>query len=142
MALNATFFQNLVDQVITNYSNHPIKVYKLNSMTKDEYLDATKVYAQPVTVRGHYVRKGDEDVQSHIGKVNEDMAFVVFSLPELRRVFPSAAENTWITTSDLIEYFGTKYSIVCVEYTGFMYEGTKVLKLDLMEYPDAITLVG
>lgn len=140
MPLNATFFQNLVDKVILNYSNHPIKVYKWASATKDEYLESTNVYSAAVTVRGHYSKKGDEDTPSIIGKVNEDKATVVFSLPELRRVFPSASENSWIDTKDIIEYFGIKYTIICVQYTGFMYEGDKLLKLDLMEYPDPITV--
>lgn len=133
-----SYYEQLIDGILSRFSNHTIRVYKWQSTAANVYKQGTKTYAAPVAVSGHYVHRGDPDVTDLNGKANvakED--FVVFSLPELRRKFPLANERGWITTNDVIECFGIKYSIISVEYTGFALSGTKLLKLCLQEYPDA-----
>lgn len=143
MTLTSTYLENLVDQQFTTYSGHSILVYKYVSSAADIYQQGTRTFAAPVTVIGHYVRKCDEENPDGSGKVNKDGAYVVLSLPELRRKFPLADEWEWISTADVVSVFATQYTIVGVEFTGFMLGGTsKLLKLDLMEYPDTITLAG
>lgn len=131
-------YQKIIYDAIKDNFAETVQIYKFASETvvAPYGQGITNYAAGSVSVECVFVQELDADMQTLIGRLNEDEAALTIAVDELEAKFPAASEREWLDVKDGVVARNTKYSITGVRHFGSIKGGPNVVFVKLREKPD------
>jgi hypothetical protein len=108
-----------VQQVIEDFGED-VHVLKYTGMLQDQYKQGAPIFAAAVTVRGHVAMDPtmDQIAMAGLKSEKEINGMITFSNPHLIAAFPATDIEDTVTLKDQIGFWGRRWGVADVHYTG------------------------
>ena len=119
----------------------PFHLHKFDHAITNIRRDIDNVYLPAMCVCAMHSDLLDTDLWTKVGKVNENVSFLTFSILHLRSVLSGYDEGKWVDNADICIINGTQYKVHKVIRTGVISGGPCTHTVSLHEFPDVIQVL-